>query len=190
MKKVLAIVMSIVFVVTCGLCAVATGEKEETLTAAGTSTQDVHVQVVDKNGNPLGDDDVPAVYMVKVNFDNLHFNFKSDVDSGSLVWDGTKYSNLTGSWTNNDQKVKVTNLSNRAVNISAAFANKKTTSVKNNVTASVNCTAATKLVAASDATATADNTVVSYTVSVAGTPTIFGDFTVDTLVVNFAEVKK
>ena len=120
MKKLITLAMTFIMIIV-----MATSSFAETVADGGSVTEDVDV-IINKN-------EVQTVYSVDIVWDSLEFTY----NLGNGRWDPTDHTVEGGSagWNIDSAKITVTNHSNAAVNIEAAFADEPTTATVNGVTA-------------------------------------------------------
>ena len=183
MKKFLAILLSLVMVLSLSMIAFA-----EDVAPNGDGSGDVDVQVKDKDGNLI--EDYEKVYSIDLEWDSLVFTFKADQDADELVWDPEthEYSNLTGAWEDNtDREITITNHSNDSVSYAAAFSDGSTSYTKSGVTAYLNGDDGTLDTA--EGTLVEDAPFYTYTVNLddESVPTMLTTFTVDTVTITLSK---
>ena len=184
MKKLFALILAVLMIASLSVIGFAAE-------VDGGTTGDVNVNVTDKNGNQLKDEDVTDIYYIVVSWNKLNFTFVTEQSIGDLKWDAEnhKYANLVGQWKDADNDgsvITITNHSNATVNISAAFANdSKTSDVNLGVTAAL--TNGDKTLQSAVGTTVANAPYTTYTVSVNGTPTMLETYKVDTVTVTISK---
>lgn len=159
MKKLLATALVLVLMLSLAATAFAVGD-------GGSEEQPVTV-IVDQSN-------VTTVYSVDIVWESLNFTYKL----GAGTWDPNSHTVTGGSpqWDKTSAGITVTNHSNAAVSISAAFTS-GTTASKNNVKATLANHTFSLDAGQLNQHATADNDRI--TVSVEGTPSVEGTFDID-----------
>lgn len=108
MKKVTALILALVLVMSLGTTALAT-----TITTGD--------QNIDVKGKYLDNTKTPTVYSVDVSWGAMQFTY---TESGAMTWDPANHTytdSTSGSWTANGNTVTVTNHSNAEVTATFAF---------------------------------------------------------------------
>ena len=166
MKKFITLAMTFIMIIV-----MATSSFAATVADGGSESGNVEV-IINK-------DAVTTVYSVDIAWDSLEFTY----NLGNGRWDPTDHTVEGGSagWNIDSAKITVTNHSNAAVNIEAAFADEPTTATVNGVTATL--TNNTFTLDAGKLNKYAEADYAQTTVTVSGTPSTEDTFTVGTITV-------
>ena len=179
MKKIISVLLAVALIAAMSVTVFAHDSADNTFTSLPcTDSSDVNVKIATQTGTT-----VATVYHVDVTWDSLDFTYtynKSEKNS----WNPENHtfsedgSEDTNNWDKTSAKVTVTNHSNAAVNVAAAYSANQESAAKG-VTA--------KIDKSEVALATAVGTPVSaapsgeFTVTISGIPNATGDFKVGTL---------